>query len=41
MRKVPSLFTKTDKSVQFALDTIILVIDDENQLLANGQVMQR
>ena len=35
MRKVPSVFSK-DKSVQFAQENTILVIDDENQLLANG-----
>lgn len=31
MRKVPSLFSKPDKSVQFASENVILVIDDEKQ----------
>jgi len=33
------MFTKPDKSVQFARENTILVIDDENQLVANGKVM--
>lgn len=42
MRKVPSIFTsKADKSVQFAQENTILVIDDDNQLIANGQVIPR
>ena len=37
MRKVPSIFTtKPDKSVQFAQENTILIIDDDNQLIANG-----
>ena len=30
LRKVPSVFTKPDKSVQFAQENTILVIDDDN-----------
>ena len=39
-RIVPPLIPKlNDKSVQFAEENTILVIDNENQLLANGQVI--
>lgn len=38
LRKVPSLFSKPDKSVQFAQENTILVIDDENKLIANGSL---
>lgn len=41
LRKVPSLFSKPDKSVQFAQENTILVIDDENKLIANGSLFQR
>ena len=30
VRKVPSIFSKPDKSVQFAQENTILVIDDDN-----------
>ena len=41
LRKVPSLFSKPDKSVQFAQENTILVIDNENKLLANGSLFQK
>jgi len=40
LHRMPSLFSKPDKSVQFAQENIILVIDDENQLFANGKLVK-